>query len=267
MEEKLVASVNPGQLTQPVLSHADDASWVRGSKACFRLVLEVLGFAGPFVAAGELIGEYATDDALKKIVAAMLALGGLRWFIKEIIKQHYSDEDQNSCKLGPVQVIEGIFTFILQVPGAMGAIWGGSDVLRVRDEHTEAGWKWASYGAGLMALPLWYIGLFEKRDKWLSTEGRISQFLKFYIALVMFVQQVLGAGGAIWGPSSALGVRPNMVSDDTVDYVAMGAMVLGLFYWGSDLCEMYNDYKRMHAYPGSGLGPNSKGEHQLLSQV
>lgn len=266
MEEVLV-SVNSGQLTQPVLSHADGASWVGGSKACFRLVLEVLGFAGPFVAAGELIGEYATDDALKKIVAAMLALGGLRWFIKEIIKQHYSDEDKKSCKSGPVQVIEGIFTFILQVSGAMGAIWGGSDVLRVRNEHTEVGWKWASYGAGLMALPLWFMGLFEKRDRWLSTEGRIPQFFMVYSALVMFIQQVFGAGGAIWGPSSALGVRPNMVSDDTVDYVAMGAMVLGLFYWGSDLCEMYNGYKMMHAYSGSGRGSNSKVEHQLLSRV
>lgn len=267
MEEGQVVSVNLGQLSQPVLSHADDASWerglkawVRGLKACFRLVLEVLGFAGPFVAAGELIGEYATDDALKKIVAAMLALGGLRWFIKEITKQNCPDKDQKSYKSGPVQVIEGIFTFILQVPGAMGAIWGGSDVLRVRDEHAEVGWKWASYGAGLIALPLWLMGLFKKRDKWLSTEGWIPQFFMVYSALVMFIQQVFGAGGAIWGPSSALGVRPNMVSDDTVDYVAMGAMVLGLFYWGSELLQM-------HAYPDPGLGPNSHGEHQLLSQV
>ena len=149
-----------------------------------------------------------------------------------------------------IRVAEGASTFILQVPGAMGAIWGGSDVLRLRDEHTESAFKWASYGAGLIALPLWCIAVFEKRDLCLSLEGWRSRFFMLYSALVMLIQQVLGAGGAIWGPSEALDVRPDVVSDETVDHVAIGAMVLGLLYWGSDLCKMYNDYKRINAGQG-----------------
>ena len=215
---------------------SDDACWVKVSKACFRLVLEVLGLAGPFVAARELLVDYADDNELEQIVTVMLVLGLVRWLIKEM----YSSERQGS-QSSIIRVAEGASTFILQVPGAMGAIWGGSDVLGLRDEHAESAFKWASYGAGILALPLWLMEVSKKRDEWLSLKGRSSQFLMVYSALVMFIQQVFGAGGAIWGPSEALDVRPDVVSDETVDHVAIGAMVLGLFYWVSEVCKMHAD--------------------------
>ena len=70
--------VNLDQSMQQVSSRVDDACWVKVSKACFRLVLEVLGLAGPFVAARELLVDYADDNELELIVTAMLVLGLVR---------------------------------------------------------------------------------------------------------------------------------------------------------------------------------------------
>lgn len=101
--------------------------------------------------------------------------------------------------------------FILEVMGGGGAIWGSSEVVRLRDSDTVWFWRPASK---LVVLVFGITWMLEMVAYCRAKDENRNPIIRWYRVLIArFILDVLGGAGAIWGSSEALGARTiNMLS-------------------------------------------------------
>lgn len=60
--------------------------------------------------------------------------------------------NRNQCAAGLGAAVGVSVTFVLEVVGAAGAIWGGSEVTGLRDEHNAHRWDLIAFGVAGLAM-------------------------------------------------------------------------------------------------------------------
>lgn len=93
-------------------------------------------------------------------------------------------------------------TFLLEVLGGCGAVWGCSEAFNVRGGPNNDQWRIVSTVVGVFCLLRW-IRL-HVLGRSITTECEV---------LATFLLQVLGGAGAVWGVAEILGLRVNYPSD------------------------------------------------------
>jgi len=93
-----------------------------------------------------------------------------------------------------------LVTFVLQVLGGAGAVWGCSEWASVRAGPNNNNWRVVSSVVGIVCFARWCSVQF--------TEDR-----RLDGVLASFLLQVLGAAGAIWGMCEIVGFRANYPED------------------------------------------------------
>jgi len=92
--------------------------------------------------------------------------------------------------------LELFVTFVLQVCGGCGAVWGSTEWASVRAGPNNNNWRAISSLVGLVCFARWCLIQFQSDHR---LDGSLASFLL----------QVLGAAGAIWGIAEILGLRVN----------------------------------------------------------
>ena len=87
-------------------------------------------------------------------------------------------------------------TFLLEVLGGAGAVWGSSEFMGVRRGNNASMWRLVSGLVGLWCLARWVKLQVLRRPKHASDE-----------VLATFLLQVLGGAGAVWGCLEIAGYR------------------------------------------------------------
>ena len=137
---------------------------------CFQIhaskfVLNVLGGAGAIWGCAEAMTLRNPGNAMEWRMAAMLVgtLFLIRWTIQALayclcLVKFWSDP--SSVQIMLLRWIEAfIVTLILEVFGAVGAVWGFSEIVTVRNPETNKVWRSISAAVGLVFLVRWIIHL------------------------------------------------------------------------------------------------------------
>mmetsp|Transcript_4260 Transcript_4260/g.6640 ORF Transcript_4260/g.6640 Transcript_4260/m.6640 type:complete len:260 (-) Transcript_4260:373-1152(-) len=198
-----------------------------------RFILEVLGSGGAVWGSSEAIGIRTKDDEdqFRVCAKAVAVVFFLRW-IKQIMLLLYPDNDylclkqQKTC-ISDRMLLSSI-TFLLEVCGAAGAIWGFSMVL---NWHTvgvnDFLWRPIALSVGLLFLLRW---------SWQLLVGDHTKDLHLCVTFVAkFVLEVLGSGGAIWGFSDVLGLRN---TDEEDDLFRQRALWIAAIFLVRFICQM-----------------------------
>lgn len=198
--------------------------------------LEVLGFSAPFWMLSDMLNfnKYLDINDLKLFIAITLMYASIRWLLNAPCFEKNKSRDDRSTQSNSYNAlclsgVEGLNTFILQVLGAAGSIWGASDLLDLRNQSTSYPWKVTATIAGFLALPFWFQQAYCGDSSHKANTFSFATILtKVTRVLVELIQQVLGSGSAIWGISEAMSLRPSPISNEIFDYIAIGFMVAGL---------------------------------------
>ena len=137
---------------------------------CFQIhaskfVLNVLGGAGAIWGCAEAMTLRNPGNAMEWRMAAMSvgALFFIRWTIQALAYCLCFVEFWSDPSSMPKILIRWIDTFIvtliLEVFGAVGAVWGFSEIVTVRNPETNKVWRLISAAVGLVFLVRWIIHL------------------------------------------------------------------------------------------------------------
>lgn len=194
----------------------------RLSDLCTTFLLDVLGGAGAVWGAAEAfkVRGGPNNDDWRIICGFVGAACFIRWFVAGFFDVRYLHGDV-------------LATFLLQVCGAAGAIWGAAEMLGLRinypeDCHEEQqslggpfvgpGNAWApgydtcqntyqfwTYVCGVVFV-IFFVRWNGDFPKWLkSGNQRRSIFHFFHLHVCTFVLEVMGGAGAVWGASEIIG--------------------------------------------------------------
>lgn len=122
--------------------------------------------------------------------------------------------------------------FLLEVCGAAGAIWGSSEILTIRNAENSHAWRIVSLVVfGMFLLRFWWHSkhYLEHEREFPPIQLRHRRLHKLPFGQIFsskLVLEVLGAAGAIWGPSDALTLR---TPDNGKQWRIASVVVLFLF--------------------------------------
>jgi hypothetical protein len=117
-----------------------------------------------------------------------------------------------------------VASFLLEVLGGIGAIWGCTDVLGARAGWNNDSWRIVCGVAGLLFLLRWFFVCVLRTE--IPHDAEV---------LALFVLQVLGGVGAWWGAAEIIGLRVGFPTDchDNATYDGVG----GAWAPGFDECR------------------------------
>lgn len=214
-----------------------------------KLVLEVFGGSGAIWGFSEAIT--IRDSSTEEFWRFWAALGGAIFFIRFLLQSkdyiNHMEEIKTNSRLRCVQ----IFTpkLILEVWGGVGAVWGFSEVLTIRNSSTVWFWRPASLAVGVIFFCRWILHLIdyykyevkgsEKRNQSRPQESSMHKYQIFSAKLVL---QVFGGAGAIWGFSEVVTLR-NTYTCWIWRQVALGFGFVFLVRWVMQI----RDYNKVRA--------------------
>jgi len=240
-----------------------------------RFVLEVLGSGGAVWGCTEAIGIRTTDNHewWRYCAQAATIVFFVRWMHQMLLllflqtttttttiiddgnddticiiqkkrKDNSTDDDDSSYS---VLVIRAFTTFLLEVMGATGAIWGFSIVVNLHTVGVNDNfWRPMALMVGFIFLLQWinqqynqllfsYQNYYHQRIEHVVQIMEIEQEKQEEFIFVTrwtrkFILQVLGAGGAIWGFSDALGLHNNDDSSKQLMWRQRALVMSGIFF-------------------------------------
>lgn len=183
-----------------------------------KFLLEVLGAAGAIWGAAEAYGlrKPHNNEDFRKLSLLTGFLFAVRFYFhmkhwwehaRDYLpaKQHHRRTHWTSF----VQVFGA--TFILQVLGAAGAVWGASEAMGWRRPENQLAWQRAAQVTGAVSFLRWcctvarYCLFCQKGSQGSAGWTIMTRLLAWNEAIVVaFLLEVAGAVGAVWGPAEVL---------------------------------------------------------------
>ena len=191
-----------------------------------KFLLEVLGAAGAMWGAADVLSLRDTPDGVETTRLVALTVGGVflvrHWWHAKHWWQHEREFlpvktiHRRTFRLAFVQIHAA--KLVLQVLGGTGAIWGSAEALTLRTQDNATAWRMASMAVGTTFLVRWVFQVVAYclclPTLWSNPSLVHMTLLRWHKALVvMFILEVLGAAGAVWGFSEIVTLRTPETND------------------------------------------------------